>query len=275
MDNDGIQLKNKLEKDQLFKISKFKERIKKTRPHKHDGYYELIYIREGEGFHWVDTEFYKISPPEIYFLKPGCLHCWQFTSIPKGYVMLFKEPYFDPVREQNLMELLRDFTNELRLPVPASDWAELLFSEILREYDRPGEFSKSIIHGYLQVLLSRILQLADTRRGSLSAGDLFGRFQRLLNVHCPELHLVQEYANLLSTSPQNLNASCRKNVHKNASELIAEQLLLEAKRHILHTESNVSEIAYKLHFNDASYFIKFFKKHTGITPMQFRKDALS
>lgn len=272
MDHTAIPVKNKLEKDQLFKISRFKERIKRTRPHKHDGYFELIYIREGEGFHWVDTDFYQITSPEIYFLKPGCLHCWQFTAIPKGYVILFKEEYFDAVREKNLTDLFRDFAGEMQLPVPETAPIDSIFLDILKEYQRPGPFSYAIIHGYMQVLFSRILQLSNHVEDIQPLiGDLISRFQKLLNSHCPDLHLVHEYADLLATTPQNLNAACRKHLNMSASEIISGQLLLEAKRHILHTENSIAEIAFNLHFNDASYFIKFFKKHTGTTPMQFRK----
>lgn len=63
-----IAVKNKLESEQLFKISRFKEVIKRTRPHKHDAYFELIYLSEGAGFHWADTQKFQITPPIIFFL---------------------------------------------------------------------------------------------------------------------------------------------------------------------------------------------------------------
>ncbi|WP_293010634.1 AraC family ligand binding domain-containing protein, partial [Mongoliibacter sp.] len=92
-----ISTKNKLESQELFKISRFKPLIKKTKPHKHEGYFELIFIAEGEGFHWIETESYQVQTPDFYFLKPGQLHFWQFTAIPKGYVMMFKEEFVDAV----------------------------------------------------------------------------------------------------------------------------------------------------------------------------------
>jgi AraC-like DNA-binding protein len=81
---------------------------------------------------------------------------------------------------------------------------------------------------------------------------------------------VNDYAGLLNTTPQNLNTVCRKHSGKSASELIISQLLLEAKRYILHTENTINEIAYTLSFSDPSNFVKFFKKHEKITPVQFR-----
>ncbi|HTF18919.1 MAG TPA: AraC family ligand binding domain-containing protein [Chryseolinea sp.] len=64
-----IGLNKKLEQTQLFKISAFKEVIKRTKPHKHDAYFELIYLSEGAGFHWIDTEKFQITPPVVFFLS--------------------------------------------------------------------------------------------------------------------------------------------------------------------------------------------------------------
>ncbi|HSI74402.1 MAG TPA: hypothetical protein VK957_00840 [Lunatimonas sp.] len=60
-----IITKNKLEIQELFKISRFKTLIKKTKPHKHEGYFELIYIADGVGFHWIELENYQIKTPDV------------------------------------------------------------------------------------------------------------------------------------------------------------------------------------------------------------------
>lgn len=272
MEHNDIPIKNKLGDGRLFKISRFKEKVKKTKPHKHEGYYELICISQGEGFHWMDTEHYKITSPEIYFLKPGSLHCWQFTSIPKGFVVLFKEAYFDAVRERNIIGLLHYMGKQLQVSLPDGQQFLPIFEEILLEYAQNGTYADTIIHGYLQALLSKLLQLSQAKpKTDAPPSILHERFLKLLSEKCPQWRLVHQYARQLNTTPQNLNAACRKHTDKSAGEHIASHLLLEAKRHILHTEKTITEIAYALHFNDASYFIKFFKKHAGLTPVQFRR----
>jgi len=101
--------------------------------------------------------------------------------------------------------------------------------------------------------------------------SIYEKFQNLLVKECPRLHKVNDFARLLNTTPQNLNAICRKHSGKSASEHVASQLLLEAKRYILHTENTINEIAYTLSFNDPSNFVKFFRKHENLTPVQFRE----
>jgi AraC-like DNA-binding protein len=267
-----IHTKNKLDESLLFKISRFKEKIKKTSPHKHDDYYELIFLSEGEGFHWIETEKYMISAPEFYFLKPGQLHYWQFTSIPKGYVILFRADFFDNLKETDIINLYRRLTDKFRVPVPDNYNPEAILNELLKEYSETTAYSTHIIHGYLRALFAKMLQLAEIQsKESNVPVTTFERFQDLLVKECPRLHKVNGFADLLNTTPQNLNAACRKHSGRSAGELINSQLLLEAKRYILHTENTINEVAFTLSFNDPSNFVKFFKKHENLTPVQFRE----
>ena len=86
------------------------------------------------------------------------------------------------------------------------------------------------------------------------------------------LHQVQDYAGLMAITEKYLNELCKKTAGKTASELIHERIILEAKRLLLHSDLNNKEVAYFLSFDDPSHFSKFFKRKTGRTPSQFRKE---
>ncbi|MGY6742544.1 MAG: AraC family transcriptional regulator [Cecembia sp.] len=265
-----ISTKNKLESQELFKISRFKPLIKKTKPHKHEGYFELIFIAEGEGFHWIETENYQIQTPDFYFLKPGQLHFWQFTAIPKGYVMMFKEEFIDAVKEVKILQQMQQMGELTRIPAWKDAIVGQIFEDILLAYQHPDQYSEDLIKGYLRVLFSKIANHASEPSSNGKENPLCDKFLGILTQQSPLLHRVADYAAFLQTSPQNLNQSCKKKTGKTASEHINSQLILEAKRNILHTDQNINQIADLLQFNDASYFVKFFKKHTGETPHQFR-----
>jgi len=83
---------------------------------------------------------------------------------------------------------------------------------------------------------------------------------------------ASEYAKLLSLSSYQLNAITKGSVGKTVSDLINEQILLEAKRYLLATPNPVKDVADLLGYEDVSYFIRFFKKHTGHSPEAFRKN---
>lgn len=265
-----IPFKNKLGKDQLFKISRFKEKIKKTRPHKHGGYHELIYLTQGEGYHWIETEKFKIEAPELYFLHSGQLHCWQFTSIPQGYVVLFKEEFFNSIHEVSILNLIKNMSTVVNISMRGKKDISFIFEDIFQEFNNRNEFSDQIINGYLRVIFSKLLQLSSAHEVQASPNLLYDRFQKLIADKCPELRNVNDFALELHTTRQQLNIICRRNSGKSASDHITEQLLLEAKRYILHTDKSMSEIAHVLNFNDTSYFIRFFKRHEKVTPLQFR-----
>lgn len=267
-----IQTKNKLNGGSLFKASPFKEVIKKTVPHKHDDYYELIFLSEGLGFHRIETESYLVTAPQFYFLKPGQLHYWQFTSIPKGFVILLKESMFDPVKEDDLIRLFRQLDPITEIRMEAGRYPVQILTEILNEYQSPTIYSPQIINGLLRALFGRILSQSEKKQEKTRVKpSVFDHFQQLLVKECPKLHKVNDFAALLNTTPQNLNAACRKHSGKSASEHIVSQLLLEAKRYILHTDNTINEIAYLLSFTDPSNFVKFFRKYEDLTPVQFRK----
>lgn len=267
-----ISLKNKLEEKQLFKISRFKEIIKRTRPHKHDAYFELIYLSEGAGFHWVDTQKFQIAPPVIFFLS-GQLHYWEMTAIPKGYVMLFRDEFFNSLKHSDLLNLISILKDTVDVHLTRDVQLDYIFGEMEKEYKHPSTHSVELIQGYLQVALVKLLRHKEqsTVQSPGSSQLVFRKFQQFLRSANPVSNVkVNEAADHLGVSPQNLNTICRKASGKSASELIIEQVILEAKRYLIHSDRTISEIAFTLNFTDPSHFVKYFKKTTGETPQAFR-----
>lgn len=77
---------------------------------------------------------------------------------------------------------------------------------------------------------------------------------------------------MLHLTTYQLNAITKETLGKTGSQLINEQILLEAKRQLLSTSNQVNQIAYDLGYEDVSYFIRFFKKHIGNSPEIFRQN---
>ncbi|OEK07765.1 hypothetical protein A8C32_14835 [Flavivirga aquatica] len=72
-------------------------------------------------------------------------------------------------------------------------------------------------------------------------------------------------------SPQNLNINSQNECNKSASEMLSDFILSEAKRLLLYSDKNIFEIAYSLFFKDNSHFTKYFKRLTGYTPSNYKK----
>ncbi|WP_158552471.1 helix-turn-helix domain-containing protein [Spirosoma telluris] len=106
-----------------------------------------------------------------------------------------------------------------------------------------------------------------------SSARLAAHFRQLLTRHILSKRTVNEYADLLAVTPNHLNKCVKETTGKPASVLIAEMLLLEAKVLLGQPGLPISEIADRLSFDDLSYFARFFKKHTGLNPTEYRQQA--
>jgi AraC family transcriptional activator of pobA len=82
---------------------------------------------------------------------------------------------------------------------------------------------------------------------------------------------VKQYASELHITSVHLNRICQSAVGKPALHIIHDFLILEAEKFLEHTDLHISEIAYRLNFEDPAYFSRFFKKYTALSPKQFRE----
>ncbi|MCD7936220.1 MAG: helix-turn-helix domain-containing protein [Tannerellaceae bacterium] len=101
--------------------------------------------------------------------------------------------------------------------------------------------------------------------------ELLNQFLQLLLVNCKEHHVVTFYAEKLCITPQYLSLVLKELTGKSANKWIDEALIVEAKILLKTPQITVQQVADMLNFSDQSTFGKFFKKHMGMSPMEFRK----
>jgi len=75
---------------------------------------------------------------------------------------------------------------------------------------------------------------------------------------------------LLHISPKALARICKQYFHKTLTDLIAERIVIEAKRGLYLTSKSVKEIAWELGYEDEHYFSRFFKRNAEISPQYYR-----
>lgn len=264
---DEIDIKRKIELKEVFKISRMKERIKPTVPHKHDAYFEIIYLSDGAGVHTVDDVDHEVKPPQIFFLNPGQVHCWEFTKIPKGFVCIFKEEFLDlhweSVRHlRNIPPVV--ISNEGNLSL--ADDLELLTNEF--KSDSPDI---EILKSYLNLILLKIKRSPHGNSEMMNTlNPIIAGYKDLVDNYYLEQKDLTFYADELKVTKRKLSDLCKKELGRPASSLINERMIMESKRLLKHTTNSISEIAYKLNFHDPSYFVKFFKSNTNLTPGDYR-----
>jgi len=101
--------------------------------------------------------------------------------------------------------------------------------------------------------------------------DLFEAFYRLLLAHYKESREVGFYADKLCLTPKYLSAVIKDLTGKSAFEWINDYVMLEAKALLKSTNMTIQQISDELHFANQSFFGKFFKRNTGMSPRKYKE----
>ncbi|WP_094766542.1 AraC family transcriptional regulator [Pseudozobellia thermophila] len=254
-----------------IKIEAFDVNKRYTKPHRHNKYMELVYFSAGSGMHYMDETAYPITPPVVFIINRDEVHHWEIDTLPEGFVIIIKEGFLEKTLDKHINLQLKQLAN-IRVLHPDKDPTVQALLEIASKEIKENCTSRDIlVEGVLKALFSKILSYV-TIDETLTANDLEQRFDELLGNKLK--NDVAYYAERLNTTSQNLNALCKRKHDKTASTVIAEHIIKEAKRLLLYTDLSVTEIAYAFDFTDVSHFVKYFKRHGGQTPLQFKKAAI-
>ncbi|WP_209391213.1 helix-turn-helix transcriptional regulator [Chryseobacterium sp. RR2-3-20] len=279
---------NKLSKD-LFNADKFEGYLINNPPikniHKHS-FYHLVYFTKGKGVHTIDFTNYAIEAGCIYFMIPGQVHHWKFEEDEvEGYVINFSDIFFDQIfLSSSVIDQFTFFNvfsdlQMLKLSENIRPRIVEIFEIILKEMAKSDEYTMMMIAAEmlrLFILVSRELPVKATILSNGNRSSVFlKQFFNLIEDNFKELRLPKDYASLLYVTSNHLNFVCKDNLNRSAGEIIRNRILLEAKRMLVNYDLSVANIAMELSFFDTSYFIKFFKKYTGYTPDNFRKQYYS
>lgn len=258
---------------------------KAAMPHTHS-YYQIIWFKEGSGTHYVDFKEYAVLPNSIFFIAKNQVHYFDNNSSYSGVLIHFNESFI--VQTNTDIELFLKhnlFSNPYQQPnCCIGTGIESLLEEYLQlirhEIENQGRFGQEeLLRSYLKAFLIQIQR----RKNELDGSDKhhtnqvdekrlqFMRFVNLLDENYKNGLSVSEYAAHLNVSTRTLSDLTSQMVNKSPSQMIQERIILEAQRLLLHSELNISQIGYRLGFDDPSYFVKYFKKHTRVSPSEFRK----
>jgi AraC-like DNA-binding protein len=266
-----LQIKDKSDTGKSIKIAPFKKEIRKTTPHKHNNYFEILYLSQGSGQHYIDSRKFEVKPPVVYFIRREQVHYWELNSEPEGFVIIIKKPFIEKSLDSKLKSLFTKLSSQSSLYVSNDDTIQTLFELLTEENKREEEHSFHVIEGLLKALLAKILEGAKpvVNKAEIKS-SLYQSFLSLLGAEGIIKNSVQHYAGQLNVSPQNLNAACRKAINLSSEEVLAEFIIGEAKRLLIYTDITVAEISFRLDFSDPSHFVKYFKRKTNQTPRAFR-----
>jgi len=243
--------------------------------HRHDFFF-ILALKKGRGRHEIDFNAYEVSDDSVFFMRPGQVHQLHLKAGSTGYLMQFNKDFYYPSDKTSGL-LLRKATskNRCQLDGKKSKGLLLTLTDIFEEYIGKQEGYQEVIKANLGIFFIELVR--QRKNGKVGAvknvpysQERIETFLELLETHISTHKQVSQYAEMLNLSSYQLNAIAKTTLGKNCSELINEFIVLESKRFLLATSNQVNQIAWQLGYEDVSYFIRFFKKHTGYTPEAFR-----
>lgn len=259
-----------------IRIERLEDRIKPAVPfpHRHD-FFQIILITAGSGWHQIDFIRHKISAKQIFIMKPGQMHSWELSKGVKGYVIEFNH------HSLNTHKAHQELINQLTLsPDVYGGSNKSVFTELNKvceimyeEFQARRPYHDLCLQGYL---LSFIIQLIRSNEHQLKQEKnvtIIERFKNLVEKNYKEAHAVEFYAKELGVTSKALTMQLSRSIGKPPRLIIHDRILLEAKRYLAFSPLTVAEIGYKLGFEDANYFSRFFRLHEKITPAKFRKNS--
>jgi len=239
-------------------------------------FYLVMWISQGSGSHTIDFKTYSVGPHQLYFLTPGQVHSWQLAADTRGFNLFFEANFFR-TRFGNRLYNYPFYHSHQHLPLLDVTQQQAFFNDLFtyayQEYEQHQLNRSEVFLSFVHILLESANRLYDQKLTQTAPHyyDRIRQFEDLLEKQFVQVRAVNEYAAQMGLTPNHLNHICQKVLGKTASQLLHERLLIEAKRLLIHTSQSVKEIGFQLGFDDASYFVRFFRKHTGSTPVEFRQ----
>lgn len=231
----------------------------------------IILVTEGECRQWIDFEPVDCHRGSLISVKIGQVHSLGSHSGWDGYMLLLRpEGFIQDAQIQSLSSLpaICSLNNKDSTVVEIS--LKQIHEDSLRFYN---ELSSELLRFQLHALAAR-LNLLVTEQKSLSILDKSGQrflcFLQCLEQNFKQWHSPVRYAQSMACSEKTLSRICLGNSGETAKTLITKRITLEAKRLLCYSDLNVSEISEQLGFSATTYFCKFFKRETKLSPIVFR-----
>ncbi|SKA36166.1 AraC-type DNA-binding protein [Chitinophaga eiseniae] len=238
-----------------------------------DGHYVFLVLERGEFLLEIDFSEWHVKAPALCFIMPGQVHRYIRHNNSDGWFFFadagivggkYRDIFENHLRAQQQFPLT---------PAHAAFNSMPLLQQVLNAPGHPlkKQVVSSLSEAILALFASEALQHdlshtpAHNQRKTITV-----KFRKLVKKKYREVKQVQQYAQLLHITPLYLNECVKATTGYPASHWIVEEVLLEARRLLYYTRLDARQIAFELGYEDAAYFSRLFKKHTGVTPLAFR-----
>ncbi len=251
------------------------------RAHRHRNLFQILLIERGGGEMTFEAARLPFMAPAAILVPAAIAHGFRFEpNVTAGWVLSFTEDAALALADRAGEALSRLRALAAHPIVPIADEAErarlsALCAELFEEGSLAREGYRMAMRSLLALIAVSVARLAASRArtGSVTlqpADATVAQLRALVDEFFRGEHQLGFYAEKLGMTVDRLNDHVKRATGVTAGHLIRQRLLTEAKRQLVFTTQPIQDIAQELAFSDPSHFARFFRKHTGTTPHEFR-----
>ncbi len=183
----------------------------------------------------------------------------------------------------NVKTVIEHVNKVKRMPVSHMDpdmmeESLMIYNEIKKKLSNPDfRFKEEVAKSYIQIMLCNFFdrfvlknETTEEQAPKSRKEELFTNFIKLVKDNYLNHRSISFYADKLCVSPKYLSSVVHKVSGKYATDWINQYVILEAKSMLRMEDTNIKDVSNHLNFANQSFFAKFFKKHTGYTPKEYK-----
>jgi AraC family transcriptional activator of pobA len=246
-------------------------------------YYSLIWIQKGKGKVKVDFSEYDFLENQLLAFAPYQPFMLSSDGSIEGKVIHFHPDFFCIMKHHDEVACNGVLFNNIYEPpyVLIDGAAKATFNMVLEqmkiEMQNPALAQYELLISYLKIFLITASRLKKEQQPKESAPIeentapfILQNLKNFIEQNFKTKHSASDYADLLNISPKALAKITKNHFNKTLTNLIAERIIIEAKRELYLTNKPVKEIAYELGYDDEHYFSRFFKTNAEVSPQMYR-----
>lgn len=230
----------------------------------------------------IDLNHYTLTDGSTMLIFSGSF--FQMLNVEKGTKCLFMAISPDFITHAGDVKLGIEFGRKLRnepIQYPnAKDLAEhiTIYKELKRKLmDKQYAFKEEVAQCYLQIMQCNVFQQFtkheqqhQENKPASRKEELFVKFMSVVKKYYTEYRNISFYADKLFVSPKYLSSVVHDVSGNYATDWINQHVILEAKAMLRAEGMSVKDVSNRLNFANQSFFAKYFKKHTGYTPKEYK-----
>jgi len=263
-----------------FYVNTFAEHLKShsfvEEPHRHDSYL-MVFFTNGSGLHEVDFDQFEIKRGSLFVLQPGQMHHWSLSEDIEGFVIIFSQELYNLYFGQKKINEYNFYHSIHNRPEMVFEKNEIpkiqpYFDLLIQENNQNNKLQLDKMLNLLDCIHIEISRkYSETYSHQTHSYNIkINKFESLLETYFRKEKLPSFYAEKLNITLKHLNRICNEILQKTATEVIMDRVILEIKRMLIDKQLAVNEVAFAVGYEDYSYFSRFFKKQTGMSPTEFR-----